>query len=203
MKPIRARPLLGVLGLLALMLSATGCSGTPPTRFYTLTPAEAAAPAPASGRKLAIGLEPVVLPGYLNRPQIVSRATPTQIDLGEFDYWAEPLDGMVTQVLAESIFRLAPAKTIVTLPQQRETRLDRVIDVVVRRFDCDAGAMAVLEADWRIFDRNDRQIAGNRFQAQSPVSGSDDYPAMVRGMSHSLGLLAEAIAQGLAATAPN
>jgi uncharacterized protein len=200
MKSMCTRPLLAEIGLLALLLSTAAC-GTPPTRFYTLMPVEAAAPELVSGRKLVVGLEPVVVPAYLDRPQIVTRSSPTQIKLGEFDLWAEPLGGMTTQVLAESIFRLAPVKTIMTLPQQREMRLDRVVDVVVRRFDCDAGSMAMLEADWRIFDRNDRQIAGSRFQAQSPISGSDDYSAMVSGMSHSLGLLAQEIAEVLATTA--
>jgi hypothetical protein len=167
-----------VLAHAVLVLGA--CAQTPPTRFYTLNPLLAPADRPAPNKAYAIGVEPVRLPAYLDRLQIVTRSTPTQITLGEFDTWAEPLDGMVTQTLSENILHLAGARSVVRLPQHRDTKIDRIVDVVVHRFDCESGA-AVLLADWRIFDSRDRQIAGRRFEGHTPVSPPGDYPAMVAG----------------------
>ncbi|HXV26230.1 MAG TPA: PqiC family protein [Alphaproteobacteria bacterium] len=200
MTRIRPRIVIASAILVALSLAIAACAATPPTRFYALTPVAGAESPPSPDRALAVGLEPVDLPGYLDRPQIVTRSTPVQIDLADLDHWAEPLDGMVTQTLAESLFRLAPAQSVVVLPRQHGTRLDRIVEVTVRRFDVDAGSSAVLEAEWRIFDSDDQQIAGSRFRTQSPVSAAGDYQAMVRAMSDSLGLLAQEIAQGLTAT---
>ena len=103
---------------------------------------------------------------------------------------------MVTQTLSENILQLSGAKSVVRLPQQRDTDIDRIVDVVVHRFDCEPGA-AVLIADWRIFDSRDRQIAGQRFQGRSLVSASGDYPAMVAGMNDLLARLAREIADSI------
>ncbi len=182
-----------------LALAAAACTQTPPTRFYVLTPAAADAAA-VSSRTLVVGLEPVDLPGYLNRPQIVTRAAPVRHELGELDQWAEPLDAMVTRVLAESIYRLAPARSVQILPRRRGDPPERIVEVSVRRFDVDAAASAVLEADWAIFEGEDRRLAGSRFQAEVPVPASGDHQAMVGAMSECLDLLAREIAQALAAS---
>jgi uncharacterized lipoprotein YmbA len=189
---------LGLLLSVALVLTISSCSTrTAPTRFYALTPIAASNSSTSSERKLAVGLEPVAIPGYLDRPQIVTRATPDRFMLGEFDQWAEPFHGLVTRILAEDLYRLSDAKEVSVLPQTRETRLDRVVDVVLLRFDAE-GSTVVLNANWRVFDRNDKQLAGGRFETQSPVANITEYDGLVAAMSQSLGQLAQAIADGIA-----
>ena len=57
--------------LIAVMLSAlAGCATTPPSRFYILSPVTADAATQPAGPATAIGVGPVDLPKYLNRPQI-------------------------------------------------------------------------------------------------------------------------------------
>jgi len=130
-----------------LVLAVSACSlRTAPTRFYALTPVAASNSSAPSDRKLAVGLEPVVIPGYLDRPQIVTRATPDRFTLGEFDQWAEPFHGLVTRILAEDLYQSTDAKEVSVLPQTRDTRLDRVVDVVILRFDAE-GSAVVLNAN--------------------------------------------------------
>lgn len=182
-----------------LMLTLSACTQTPPTRFYVLAPSAADA-ASVPNRTLLVGLEPVELPGYLSRPQIVTRMAPVRLELGELDQWAEPLDAMVTRVLAESIYRLAPARSVQILPRRHGEAPERIVEVSVRRFDVDAAATAVLEADWAVFAGEDRRLAGSRFQAEIPVPAAGGYQAMVGAMSGCLDLLAQEIAQALAAS---
>ena len=67
MTTLTRRPLIA-LALVSAMLAA-GCSNAP-TRFYVLAPGEmTAVTAPA----LSVGLGPIGLAGYLDRPQIVTR----------------------------------------------------------------------------------------------------------------------------------
>ena len=67
-----------VLGIAVL---AAGClGGSAPTRFYVLAPVDG--PAVAGERPLAVGVGPVSLASYLDRPQIVTRPASDKIDLG-------------------------------------------------------------------------------------------------------------------------
>jgi hypothetical protein len=96
-----------VVGLMLLAACATGTSA--PSRFYVLAPLEApeAEPQLAPGERcLAIGIGPVEIPAYLDRPQIVTRLSNNELNLAEFDKWAEPLRDNLIRVLAENISSL-------------------------------------------------------------------------------------------------
>ena len=83
----RCRPLPGAL-LSVVLLVLSSCAKTPPTRFYVLpalTGTETAALSSVVKPDLTIGVGPVTLPPYLDRPQIVTRASRAKLELGEFD----------------------------------------------------------------------------------------------------------------------
>jgi uncharacterized lipoprotein YmbA len=65
-------------------LVVNGCSTGPPTRLYVLTAlSHSESMSPASGvRGMSIGVGPVELPQYVNRPQIVTgqQAAPTKFE---------------------------------------------------------------------------------------------------------------------------
>lgn len=87
------RPLFALVLVTAVL--GAGClgGGNAPTRLYVLAPVETPA-LPASGA-LSVGVGPMHVPGYLDRPQIVTRRDADRIDLGDFDQWGEPLrDGI-------------------------------------------------------------------------------------------------------------
>ena len=91
-------------GLVALLLlGAAGCTGSvDPTRFYVLAPTDSAADAAArsaSERDLRIGIRSVELPRYLERPQIVTRASATRLEVADFHQWGAPLRQAVPMIL--------------------------------------------------------------------------------------------------------
>ena len=80
-----------------------------PTRFYLLpTLTDVSSPAAMGERALTIGVGPVTLPPYLDRPQIVTRASRAQLHLAELDQWAASLQDTVARVLAENLSLLMP-----------------------------------------------------------------------------------------------
>ena len=84
MKTLTRRAALPLVLVAALV--ATGClGGTAPTRFYVLAPVDG--PVVADARAMTLGVGPVTLASYLDRPQIVTRPATDKIDLGEFDQW--------------------------------------------------------------------------------------------------------------------
>src|SRR5882762_7561588 len=122
---------LPLCGIALLVLS--GCFGsTPPTQFYLLpspTSVDTAPPSSASQRDLTIGVGPVTLPPYLDRPQIVTRASRAKLVLADFDHWAAPLQDTVTRVLAENLSLLIPTDRVVLYPWPRTKDPDYQVTV--------------------------------------------------------------------------
>src|SRR5262247_418372 len=96
-------------GVALLMLS--GCLGsTPPTQFYlvpSLTSPDAA-PASAGRHDLTLGVGPVTVPPYLDRPHLVTRTSRAKLALADFDQWAGPLPDTIARVLAGNLSLLIP-----------------------------------------------------------------------------------------------
>jgi uncharacterized lipoprotein YmbA len=186
----------GVLGLSLAgltLVGAIGCS-SPPTRFYLLMPpppGETAAGARAdSERGIALGVGPISLPGYLDRPQIVSRAQGAELLLEEFHQWSEPLAESFSRVLAESIAAQVPTDLVALFPWKRAVEVEVQVEVQVQRFDTDASGEAVLDALWSIHRGGDETPPVQRRSVIRSRATSTDVPASVQALSaaaHELG----------------
>src|SRR5215510_6709686 len=90
------------MALVASCLGLGACASMP-SRFYILNTLPAQVPAAAAERGPVIGVGPITMPKYLDRPEIVTRASQNQLTFGQFDRWAEPLQDNVFRVLAENL----------------------------------------------------------------------------------------------------
>jgi uncharacterized lipoprotein YmbA len=125
---VRINLLLRRAAALALAAALPACAAALPTRLYTLLPAETAAASSSGGAGgegspvvagtpgPVLGLDPVTLPAYLDRPEIVTRSGAHQVRLGEFDKWVEPLQPMVRRLLEERLRRATGAREVVAVP---------------------------------------------------------------------------------------
>jgi len=185
--------------LCAVVLTAVGCGGrSAPTRFYVLAPIAAAATAGSDGRPVSIGVGPVRLPGYIDRPQIVTRRVAEEIDLAEFDRWGEPLADGVPRTIADNLALLMPRERIALFPWLGSRSVQYQVVVDIARFDGPLGGAVVLDARWRIIGPDRADLGERRFSASEP-SGAATYPALVAAMSRSLGALSREIAAALEA----
>ena len=189
--------LLSTLIFLAVWLLA-GCSSAP-TRFYGLTPVAVAAgqPVAGAGQGPGIGVGPVELPDYLDRPQIVTRLDQNQFKLADFDHWSEPLKDNFTQVLAENLSILIPTERVFVYPWKRENRVNYQIMVKVMRFDRTADGDSVLTARWRILGNDNREELAVRTAIYTAPAAGPDYPATVAAMNQTLTALSRDIASAL------
>ena len=196
---------LGRRTLVALALGAltlAGCGATQPTRFYTLSGIQApprVTPALPPGRIVGVG--PVTLPAYLDRPQIVTRAAPNRAELADFDSWVEPLNGMVPRILAEDLATLLGIDDVVVLPQRRSLRLAYQVEVDVSRFDVASGGRALLDARWSVYGEDGRNLLESGRATITETAESDAYGAVVAAMSGALGRLSHDIANAILAHA--
>jgi hypothetical protein len=181
------RPL-AVVALLAL----AACLGPriDPSAFFLLSsppPDVTGAPVP-----VRIGVGPVTLPGYLERPQIVTRVSDDEIALSEADRWAEPLADNVVRTLEENLAGLLPGSSYVGYPWYAAAAPDYAVALEVRRFEADASGAVVLDATWRL-SRDDAQVAGSAERIEEQAVGSDR-AAAVAAHSRALAELSREIA---------
>jgi uncharacterized protein len=181
----------------AALLSLGACASTP-SRFYILNPLSTSeaiqATAAAQGPVIAVG--PVTLPKYLDRPQIVTRASRNRLTLGEFDRWAEPLQENVTRVLAENLARLVPTDHILLQTWPRPATLDYQVTVEVLDFEGGLGGEGVLLALWSLLDGAEQPLITRRASLQTPVGGRD-YEALVVALNQLLDALSRDIAEAI------
>jgi len=187
-------------GVALLVLS--GCLGSPPTQFYlvpSLTSPDTTSP--AGQRDLTLGVGPVTVPPYLDRPQIVTRASRAKLVLADLDQWAAPLHDTIARALAENLSLLIPTERVVLSPWQRTIDPDYQVTVEVLQFDRGPGGEVVLAARWSLLDRDGKELV-LRTSRLSQSAGGADYEAAVTAMGQALEALARDMAATLRSMAP-
>jgi uncharacterized lipoprotein YmbA len=152
------------------LLAVAACLGprSDPSAFFLLSspmPPGDGAPVPVS-----IGLGPLTIPGYLDRPQIITRLSDDEIALAEADRWAEPLAANLLNTLEENLGKLLPGSSYVDYPWYPVDTPDYAVRLDVRRFEADASGPVVLDATWRL-DRGDARVDGAAARITEQVEG--------------------------------
>ncbi len=186
--------------LCPLLLALAGCGRTETARFYTLHALTDARPerlASASGEDIAVGLGPVQLPAYLDRPQIVTRKNPNEVGFAEFHRWAGPLAADVSRILAENLSLLLDTNDVALYPWRSTTPIDYRIEIDILRMDGRPGDRITLHSRWAIFssDRG-REWAARTSTLSEPVNGNG-YEALVAAQSRALAALSREIAEAV------
>ena len=146
----------GLTMLACGLLFLAGCLGGPstPSRFYTLTPLEtgSSAAAPSLEKLLVVG--PVIIPDYLDRPQIVTRSGTNELVIAEFSRWGGSLSNDISRVLVTDLAVQLGSGGFTVLPWQAIplTTVKTVyrVPVTIVRFDGVLGKEVVLKATWQL-----------------------------------------------------
>jgi uncharacterized lipoprotein YmbA len=186
-----------------LLLTLGGCASTPPSKFYMLESISgipALQGTAALDQPISIGLGPVTLPDYIDRPQIVTRTSQNTVQLAEFDRWAESLSSNVSRTLTENLVFLLPHDTVVLYPWPGSTEVTYQVVVDVYRFDGALGEKALLEAQWSVLEKKGKKaLLQKRSTFVEPVVDAS-FATLVSAQSRALGNLSREIAltlQGL------
>ncbi|MBW1725205.1 MAG: membrane integrity-associated transporter subunit PqiC [Deltaproteobacteria bacterium] len=179
-----------------------GCLPKPsaPTKLYILSPL--AGPAVEMHNKtdeifMTIGVGPVHLPEYLDRPEIVTRINPNELKLAEFDIWAEPLQVNFTRVLIENISRLLSTEPVAVFPWEASPQVDFQIGIELVRLDGDIAGKAFLTAQWSILNSSNKSILFSKKSQYTKSVDGTDYSALVAAQSRMIGALSHDIAEAI------
>ncbi|MEA2084310.1 MAG: PqiC family protein [Thermodesulfobacteriota bacterium] len=197
MKMIHARVVIAVFFLMTIV----GCTGTSqPSKFYLLTSLADSGSGTEKARiaeNIAIGVGPVKLPEYLERPQIITRTSENELHLAEFDRWAGSLSEDVSRVLAENIATLLGIDRIVIYPWRRSSLIDYQIEVNVLRLEGSLGGDVFLKTRWAIFSDNGKKIHIVKTSQIRESTSDRTYTALVAGESRALERLSSEISVAL------
>lgn len=186
------RPLLLASGLLL-----TGCAAGPPASLYVLDfPIEKELAGIERG--ITVGVGPIELPQYLDRPQIVSRASPNRLETSEAHQWAEPLKTGVARVLVVAIGQRLDTNRVYIVPRRIRTAMDYRVEIDIGRFDGAIGRGATLAARWSLFRGEGAEPLITKVSViEEPAAGSD-YPDLVAAHTRAAQRLGSEIAEAIA-----
>ena len=180
-----------LLILLAAVLVA-GCA-QPNKSFYVLT---ASGPVP-SGGGVGIGVGPITLAEYLDRPNLVTQQAPNQLAVAEDHRWAGELSASIVRVTAANLGRQLRTGNVRTYPWHSDSEISYQVTLDVRQLHSESDGFAVIEAGWRAYSLPDRRLkASKTFTDREPLE-SDGYNSSVAAQSRLLERLAANIAGSL------
>jgi uncharacterized protein len=187
---------LSLLGACALAASCSILAPLPdPSRFFVL---EAVAPvevAPSQNTAPAsIGVGPIHLPDYLvDRHEMVTRLSPTEVAPSKIDHWAEPLDDSIPRILGLNLSSRLGTHRIVFYPWYRSEGPDYQVAVDFQRFERDIDGNAALVARFEVRGLRGTQRTLFRETRASRTPTTADSAALAAALSETLAELSHDI----------
>ena len=197
------------LAAAALVVGAPACVSlmrTPEARFFVLRSlVEPPSLAQARSPVILVGVLPVSLPGYIDRPQVVTWAAPGELRIDEFVRWGEPLDEGVTRTLMENLGALLPEGQVIRTPYSSTVVPRCRVKMELSLFGPQAGGLVRLEGRWALLPPRDlrpyvvRAASLQRGPFAATGGGAPDTAAGVEAMSELVAELAKEIAAAVQA----
>ncbi len=175
-----------------------GCATSREPQYYLLAGAVPAKAGPVSlpAPEQVVYILPVRMPAYLDRPQIVTRPSPWEIQTSEFHRWGMPLDGAVADLLTAVLARELPGAAVSLAPPPGSAAHRPgacLVQLEIDSLDGVLGGEIVLVARWTIMAA-DTQAAPRKelrraAQFRRPVAGPEyaDYAQAISAAVDALG----------------
>ncbi|MGU7783652.1 PqiC family protein [Burkholderia sp. PU8-34] len=184
---------------LAAALALAACS-SPPARFYTLSPADAALAtrtAPANPSFL-IEVPSVGVPEQVAKNQLVVQKNTAQVDVLEQERWASPPADEIRRALSDDLAAQLGTIDVANSAYPAGVPVYRV-SVNVQRFESWPGKRAAIDAVWSVRAVGTQAVMTCRTSVSEPVG--DGYDALVAGHRRALDAIAAQAAAGVRAMA--
>lgn len=188
--------LLPVLLLTASTVATAGCAAflprSAPSSFYVLS--ESAERDSQEPVPVALGVGPVLLPSYLDRPQIATRSGANAISYSETERWATPLQKNVVAVLMVNLARQLHTDRITSFPYALGLPRDYETNVQFLNFEAADTGVVTVHAYYRIVDGRTGEEIRARGVTFTRSAAPGDYAAAAAALSDALAELSVEIA---------
>ncbi len=172
-------------GIILIFLS--GCASTGTSRFYTLNSINSAdiqEKISLADNAIAIGIGPVEIPDYLDRPQIVTRTSRNELKLSDFNRWAGSLKSDISRVLANNLSALLSIDSVHVYPWKKYVPVKYRIIVDITGFDGTPGGDVIFKANWTILGENGEKAL---------ISDSSNFSEKINGQGYNALVAAESL----------
>jgi uncharacterized lipoprotein YmbA len=179
-----------------MLFLLASCSTTPAVKYYTLNPFSEMQPdisQAVSVDTLAIGVELVGFPKFLDRPQIVTRKSQNRLEVSEFHRWAGSFSEDFLRVLAENISILLPMSRVAVHPWKDKFSPTHHIKLNVEQFDGQFGKHVILNVTWSVAKQKDENDPVVKNSLIKEAVSTEDYEAIVAAKSRALAELSQEI----------
>ncbi len=182
---------------LAGLALLTACASSPESSFYILSPlpeAKARQETLVEGR-LSLGIGPVTVPDYLDRPQRVSGVGAQRIEVDEYQRWGGSLRADIANTLGENLAHLLGTSRVVMMPAEVKLPVQYRLVVDVLRFEAESDGQALLKARWALIDPSAEVALAMRESSFRQPFAKADPDAQVAALSATLGDLSREVAE--------
>lgn len=141
-----------------------------------------------------VGLGPVSVADYLQKPQIAIRTNTSQIIFSEFDRWASDLRGLIITSLQHDLSDELNSNNVFEYPWRKSDQIDYAIQLDIKRFDASfEDSSAYLEAKMVLSSKSGQSMARSFALSENFTGGT--YAAVVSAERRLLARLAQQMAQ--------
>lgn len=162
--------------IICILVSSCSISGTTrPAQFYVLD--VTATPNSNEAKNLHLGVGPILIPGYIDRPQIVTKTESSELVYAEYKRWAEPMDEMFTRTLTQNITITTGSNSVISHPWSSKANLENELTAKIIKFENSAKGDALLIVQWQLLNENDKEQASSiysEFRAVAKSNSSTD-----------------------------
>jgi len=184
-----------------LVLGACSVIGpSQPTRFYVLTADKSVSSTGniAVPKNLQIGIGPVDIPGYADRPQIVTLGESNRLVVADLDQWAEPVQGNIARILVSNISTKIDSRQIYSYPASFHPDSSGLqVSVEIEEIIQTETGLARLKASWNIKRLVDNRLLSRESKIFEEQTIAGDYASYAAGLSTLLSRLSGEIVASL------
>ena len=182
---------------LSVLTMLIGCTHTSPSQYYLLSPIKnpSSASVPDVENIHLIGVGPIKFPKYLNRSQLVRFSGENEVEVDEFNRWAEPLEQNFSRVLRTNLTRLVVSSYAMEYPWRRAMNVRYQVMLEVHQFEAHPDGSVNLSAHWAVLnlEKNKKVEIVRKFNYSKKLTETD-YASMVAEQSKALEKLSQEIA---------
>ncbi|MCP4672261.1 MAG: membrane integrity-associated transporter subunit PqiC [Desulfobacula sp.] len=191
--------LLNTLCIFLLSGFFLGCIGgtSPKSLHYVFSSSHKLSTAKSFTDDYSLGVGPIKIPQFLERPQIVTRQEQNLLNINEFHRWGDSLEAQITNVLVENLSTLLNTPKVITYPWTRPFSPDYQLYIDFRRFDGNPEDSVIMDAIWRVVDtKNNKNLLTKRTSQIVPTNGKG-YKSYVAALNTALEKLSQQIAHNI------
>lgn len=178
--------------LIAMAALAVGCLGRSPTvRYYTMSPV---GNAQGDRSDLAVGLGPITLPDYLDRPQLVTRTRGSELRVDEQQRWAGGFESNLLGTLADDLRTRLGSDLVFLDASASPSPVAFQVAVDIRQFEAREGEGIVLRARWIVREKIGLERAWTRESTIRQEISGGGVQGRIDAYDVALGKLADQIA---------